>query len=139
MRISIPAVIIAFVATAAPAGRVLADQASSLPAASELVYETYCKKEEREKRQLFRAATAAQKVTLARTQLERWRDANQAAVTKDHLSTIEELLAMITVKLFDASDEGKSLIAKFEATARKAFSGRQMDEMAPDGPCIATK
>jgi len=139
MRISIPAVIIAFVATAAPAGRVPADQAGSLPAASELVYETYCKKEEREKRQLFRAATAAQKVTLTRTQLERWRDANQAAVTKDQSSTIEELLAMITVKLFDASDEGKSLIATFEATARKAFSGRQMDEMAPDGPCIAKK
>ena len=138
MRISIPAVIIAFVATA-PTGPVLVDQASSLPAASELVYETFCKKEEREKRLLFRAATAAQKVTLARTQLERWRDANQAAVTKDQLSTIEELLAMITVKLFDASDEGKSLIAKFEATARKAFSGRQMDEMAPDGPCIAKK
>ena len=139
MRISVPAVIIAFVATAAPAGRVPADQAGSLPAASELVYETYCKKEEREKRQLFRAATAAQKVTLARTQLERWRDANQAAVTKDQSSTIEELLAMITVKLFDASDEGKSLIAKFEATARTAFRGRQMDEMAPDGPCIAKK
>jgi len=31
------------------------------------------------------------------------------------------------------------LIATFEATARKAFSGRQMDEMAPDGPCIAKK
>jgi hypothetical protein len=139
MKISFTAMMIAFVATSASAGRMPVEQAGPPPGASELVYDTYCKKEEREKRQLFRAATPAQKVTLVTTQLERWRDANRATVTKDQLATIEELLGMITVKLFEASDEGKTLIAKFEATARKAFSGRQMDEMAPGGPCIAKK
>ena len=139
MRISIPAaVIIAFVATPAPAGRVLIDQAASPPAASELAYETWCRKEQPEKRQLFRAATAPQKVTLVTTQMERWRDANRSTITKEQATVLDELLKMVTEKMFEPSDAGKAMLEQFEATAR-AFRGRQLDEMAPDGPCIAKK
>jgi hypothetical protein len=138
MRISITAMVVVSLAMPASAGRLPGDQAGP-PSASDLVYETYCKKEEREKRQLFRAAAADQRVTLTRTQLERWRDANHPGLTKEQVTAIDELMAMTTVKLFDESPAGKAMMERFEATADNAFTGRQMNEMAPFGPCIAKK
>jgi hypothetical protein len=106
------------------------------PAATELEYETYCKKEEREKRRLFRAATPSQKSLLARTQIERWREANRARLSKEQVAALQELWTMATAEIFDGSQEGKSRLAAFEARADSVFSGTEMDQISPYGPCV---
>ena len=45
--------------------------APQAPAAAELEYDVYCKKEQSEKRKLFRAATADQKAVIAKWQADR--------------------------------------------------------------------
>jgi hypothetical protein len=109
------------------------------PAASELEYETYCKKEEKEKRRLFRAATPDQQSTLARTQIERWRDANRAQLSQEQVKVLQELWTMAVPAMFERTAEGKAKLADFEARADAAFSGAEMDAISPYGPCIATK
>jgi hypothetical protein len=109
------------------------------PTAAELEYETYCKKEEKEKRRLFRAATPDQQSTLARTQIERWRDANRAQLSQEQVKVLQELWTMAVPAMFERTAEGKAKLADFEARADAAFSGAEMDAISPYGPCIATK
>ena len=110
--------------------------AENTPTAADLVYDTFCKKDEKEKRRLFRAATRAQKSALARAQLERWRDANRARLSQEQLTVVQELWNMATPEMFEGTEDGKARLASFEARADAAFSGRQMDEISPYGPCI---
>jgi hypothetical protein len=107
------------------------------PPATELAYDTFCKKEEREKRRLFRSATAEQKAALARTQIERWREVNRARLSKDQLTVLQDLWTMATPELFAATEEGRAKLAAFEARADPAFAGRELDQLSPYGPCIA--
>jgi hypothetical protein len=124
---------------AAIGSQATSQSAQTAPAASELEYETYCKKEEREKRRLFRAATAEQKSMLARTQLERWRDANRDRLSTEQIGVLQELRALATPAMFEGTKEGKATLATFEARADAVFSGAEMDEISPYGPCIAKK
>jgi hypothetical protein len=110
---------------------------AAAPTTEELVYDTFCKKDEREKRRLFRAATPQQQSALARTQIERWRASNRAQQTPEQLAALQELWTLATPQLFERTPEGKARMASFEARASSAFPGRVLDQLSPYGPCIA--
>ena len=109
------------------------------PEPAELAYDTFCQKEEREKRRLFKAATPDQQSILTRTQIERWREANRARLTEEQLTVVQELWTMASAEMFARTKEGKDKIALFEARARSVFSGRERDEISPYGSCVAAK
>jgi hypothetical protein len=98
-----------------------------------------CKEEEKEKRRLFRAATPDQQSALARTQIERWCDANRTQLSQEQVKVLQELWTMAVPAMFERTAEGKAKLADFEARADAAFSGAEMDAISPYGPCIARR
>ena len=110
---------------------------STAPLPADLVYETFCKKEEPVRKKLFRAATREQKSVMTRAQIERWREANLSRISKAQLTALEELWTMASSAMFEPTDAGRQALEAFERRAGAAFSGRQMDELGPYGPCIA--
>ena len=103
-------------------------------------YETFCQQDEGEKKKVFRAAAPEIKAVLARTQIERWRDANRPRLTPDQLDVIRELLAVSTAETFALSRQDQRVrLSSVEARAGAAFSGRELDAMAPTGPCLPKK
>jgi hypothetical protein len=111
----------------------------SPPASAELEYEAFCKKDEKEKRRLFRAAPVDQKAVLARTQMERWLEANRSSLSNEQLAVLQELIPTVTADLFQSNSEAKAKMQSFEARASSVFKGIQLDEMGPSGPCLAKK
>jgi hypothetical protein len=116
--------------------------AAAAPAAAattteDLGYDAFCKKDEREKRRLFRAATPLQQSVLARTQIERWRETHRARQTPEQLAALDELWTLATPQLFERTPEGKARMATFEARASSVFTGTVLDQLSPYGPCIA--
>jgi hypothetical protein len=121
-------------------GTAFAQEAVPPPLApAELAYETFCKKEEPVRKKLFRAATKEQKSAMTRAQIERWREANRGRLTKEQLAALQELSDMATPAMFDATSEARRTMASFEARADSVFSGREMDELSPYGPCVSKK
>jgi hypothetical protein len=108
------------------------------PSAAELEYDTFCKKTQQEKRTLFRAATPAQKATIARNQMERFRDANRARLTKEQLALMDEWLVALTPSAFETK-EGQTKIEALSDRSETAFSNEDQDAMDRDGPCIPKK
>jgi hypothetical protein len=103
-------------------------------------YETYCQKDEAEKKQLFRSSTPENQSMLARTQIERWRDANEARLTAEQLAVIKELLAAATAETFALSrTDQRPRLWPVEARAGALFHGRELDAMGPTGPCLSKK
>ena len=110
---------------------------SPAPLPPELVYETFCQKEEPIRKKLFRSATAEQKSAMTRRQMERWREANQSRLSKTQLAALQELSTMATASMFEPTEAGREAMESFEQRAGAAFSGREMDELGPYGPCIS--
>jgi hypothetical protein len=110
--------------------------AAPAPSAAELEYETYCKKTQQEKRSLFRAATPAQKAAIARTQMERFRDANRTRLSKEQLTLLSEFLALITPSIFEGDKDGQAKLEALSDRLEKAFSNEDQDAMDRDGPCM---
>jgi hypothetical protein len=108
--------------------------ATALP--PELEYDAYCKKTSQEKRSLFRAATPAQKALIMRRQVERFREANRARLTKDQLALLSDLLARMTAASFDGSADARTKLAALSDRVEDAFSSADQDQMDRDGPCI---
>ena len=114
-----------------------AKPAPPAPAAAELEYDTFCKKTQQEKRTLFRAATPAQKAAIMRNQMQRFRDANRARLSKEQIALLDEVLAAMTPAAFEGNKEA---LAKLEALSDRipnTFSDEDEDAMDRDGPCIA--
>lgn len=110
---------------------------SPAPLPPDLVYETFCQKDEPVRKKLFRSATAEQKSVLTRRQIERWREANLSRLTKAQLTALQDLSQMATPAMFEPTDAGREAMESFEQRAGAAFSGREMDELGPYGPCIS--
>ena len=111
-------------------------QAAAPPPAA-ITYEAYCQQDEAEKRKVFRAAPPETKATLARTQIERWRDANRSTLTADQLDVIKELLSVTTTETFALGRaDQRARLSTVEARAGAAFKGRELDAMGPSGPCL---
>ena len=103
-------------------------------------YESYCRQDEAEKKKAFRAAPPEVQAMLARTQVERWRDANQASLTAEQLDVIKELLSVTTAETFALSRaDQRARLSAVEARAGAAFKGRELDAMGPTGPCLPKK
>jgi hypothetical protein len=118
---------------------VLAQQskpAAPAPSAAELDYDTFCKKTQQEKRALFRAATPAQKAVIARTQMERFRDANRARLNKEQLTLLAEFLALLTPTVFEDNKEAQAKLEALSDRVENAFSNEDQDAMDRDGPCF---
>ena len=114
-------------------------QAATPPPAA-ITYDTYCGQDEAEKRRVFRAASPDVKATLARTQIERWRDANLSALTAEQLDVIKELISLSTAETFASSRaDQRTKLSAVEARAGAAFRGRELDAMGPSGPCLPKK
>jgi len=110
------------------------------PTSAPMPYEVYCAKSLSEKNQIFKAASPEQKVSLWRTQVERWRDANNARLNADQRALIQELLAMLVPETFTPAGNTPEMEAKqrsFEARAKAAFSSEDRRALDDDGPCIA--
>ena len=128
--------IILIVACSSSGAAQQAKPAPPAPAAAELEYDTFCKKTQQEKRSLFRAAPPAQKAALARNQMERFRDANRARLTKEQLDLLAEALAALTPAAFEDNKEAQARMAALTERLEKAFSSADQDAMDRDGPCI---
>ena len=116
---------------------VVATFAGAVQTPPALQYDTFCQKDEAEKKTLFRAAPPEVKATLARTQIERWRDANRPRLTPDQLDVIKELLSVSTTETFALSrQDQRARLSAVEARAGAAFSGRELDAMGPTGACL---
>jgi hypothetical protein len=103
-------------------------------------YESYCQQDEADKKKAFRASPPEIQAMLARTQVERWRDANQATLTAEQLDVIKELLSVTTAETFALSRaEQRAKLSAVEARAGAAFKGRELDAMGPTGPCLPKK
>ena len=77
---------------------VMAQEQSAKP----IDYETYCKlPDSQSKRAAFGATTAENRGTLARTQLERWRDANQTRLDDKQKNLLADLIKSITSDSYD--------------------------------------
>ena len=118
----------------------LAQQARPTPPATalppELEYETFCKKTQQEKRSLFRAATPAQKAAIARRQMERFRDANRARLSKTQLDLLGEFLVAISPSLFEGDAKAQAQVEALSGRVENAFSDDDQDQMDRDGPCL---
>ena len=110
---------------------------SPAPLPAELVYETFCQKDESARKKLFRSATVEQKSVMTRRQIDRWREANLSRLSQTQLTALQELWTMATPAMLEPTEAGRQAMESFERLADAAFSGKEMDELGPYGPCIA--
>src|SRR6188768_1220230 len=79
-------------------------------------YDTYCKlPDTQEKRAAFRATPADNRANLVRTQLERWRDANQARLDDNQKAALAALIKSVTPDTYADSPEGEAARVKSRA------------------------
>jgi hypothetical protein len=121
------------------AGAVTASAQQPTPPAA-VPYDVYCAKSMAEKGQIFKAASPEQKVTLWRTQVERWRDANNARLNADQRGLLQEMLAILVPSTFTPAGHTPEMRAKqdsLDARIKAAFSSEDRNAFDEDGPCIA--
>ena len=112
-------------------------------AAKPMDYETYCKLPDAgAKKAAFMATTAESRGTLARTQMERWRDANQTRLDEKQKGVLEEVIQSITADSYANGPLGEAARIKTRAILERfepLFAQRDLMAMQPDAPCIAKK
>ena len=109
------------------------------PASAPMPYETYCAKSQSEKNQIFKASSPEQKVSLWRTQVERWRDANNARLSADQRTLVQDLLAILGPATFTPAGNTPEMKAKqqsVDARSKALFSSEDQRALDEDGPCI---
>jgi len=125
---------------AVSAGSVLTAQGQ---AAKPIDYETYCKLPDTEsKRAAFFATTAENRGTLVRTQIERWRDANQARLDDKQKASLAAVIKSITADTYVDGPEGEESRVKSRALmaeVERLFTRDDLMAMQPNAPCIAKK
>jgi hypothetical protein len=103
-------------------------------------YEAFCKLPDTQaKRSAFLATTPESRATLVRTQLERWRDANQARLRPEQVAFLAELIATITPDTYRDGPVGEEQRVKSRAVAEKArglFTDADIQAMQPYAACI---
>jgi len=106
-------------------------------------YETYCKLPDPEsKRAAFRTTTAESRGTLVRTQLERWRDANQTRLDDKQKASLAALINSITSDSYADGPQGEEARIKSRAIIadhERLFTKEDLMAMQPNAPCIAKK
>jgi hypothetical protein len=115
-------------------------QQTSAPPAP-MSYETYCQKDSREKREAFRTFTPEHRILIAKTQLERWREANRPRLKGDQLALIEEWITVALPAEFTRpkAPDAEAKLKALEPRLIAAFTEAELDAMDQHGPCIAKK
>ena len=106
-------------------------------------YDTFCKLPDQDrKRAAFRATTAEIRATLVRTQMERWRDANQARLNDKQKTSLAAVLKSITAETYADGPQGEEARIKSRALTtelEQLFTRDELNAMQPYAPCIARK
>ena len=118
----------------------LLSAAQQAPAAKPIPYETYCQMERTEKRSLFKSLPSEQRAQLARTHMERWRDANKPKLSEPQLALLKEMIAAISPAMFDGGTEAEQAKARelaeaLESRADAVFTNDQRRALRYDAPC----
>ena len=113
------------------------------PAAKPIDYDTYCKLADPEsKRAAFMATTAESRGTLVKTQIERWRDANQARLDDKQKASLEALINAITSDTYADGPQGEEARSKARAITaehQRLFTREDLMAMQPGAPCMPKK
>jgi hypothetical protein len=106
-------------------------------------YDTFCKlPDQQAKKMAFGATTAENRGTLARTHIERWRDANQARLDDKQKAVLAELLKSITADSYAAGPQGEEARVKSRAivtNVESLFTRDDIMAMQFTEPCIPKK
>lgn len=105
-------------------------------------YEDFCKRPADEKRQVFDAITAENRAVLARTQIERWRDANQKRLTPPQLASLKDMLELMTPDLYRPESRTEAMVKGMRDLEQKQialFTREDLLDMQLSGPCLARK
>ena len=108
--------------------------------AKPIAYETYCRMERTEKRALFKSLPSEERARLARTHMERWRDANKGTLSEPQLSLLKEMIAAIGPAMFNGGSEAEQakarvLVEELESRADVLLNGDQRRAIRYDAPC----
>ena len=107
---------------------------------SRIEYDVFCKLADVEsKRTAFVSATPDNQAELVRTQVQRWRDANQARLNATQLDFLKELIALLGPEAYSSprSDAVRNKQRDLSARQRTLFGHDDLQAMQPNGPCIA--
>lgn len=111
------------------------------PAAAPVPYDTFCAKTRMEKQDLFKTMTPEQKVVLWRTQIERFRDANDARLNDEQRAALKDFHEAIpdgvAPRPYPPATEAK--LKAIEGRLGAAFSREELRAIDNYGPCIAKK
>ena len=106
-------------------------------------YETFCKLPDAgAKKAAFGTTTAENRGTLARTHLERWRDANHARLDDKQKTTLAELIKSITSESYGNTPQSEEVRVKSRAIisdVARLFTREDMMAMQFTEPCIPKK
>ena len=112
-------------------------------AAKQIDYDTFCKLPDRQAKKIaFDATTAENRGTLARTQIERWRDANQTRLDDKQKAALAEFIKSITSDTYAAGSQAEEARVKSRAiitNVESLFAGEDMRAMQFIQPCIPKK
>ena len=103
-------------------------------------YDSFCKQDLPTKELVLAKMPAEHRVTLSRTHLERWLEANRALLTSQQVAAVQTRIEK--ANLMDRSViivEQDMARAKAFETPPVNFTRAQLDEMSLAGPCIAKK
>ena len=111
------------------------------PPAQPMAYETYCQMERAEKRAAFKAMPPEHRVQLARTNMERWREANKSTLSEAQLGLLKEMIAAITPSMFGGGTEADQRQARelgeaLEERADALFTNDVRRALRYDAPCV---
>jgi hypothetical protein len=116
-------------------------RAQQAPAAAPVPYDTFCSKTRMEKQELLKTMTAEQKTVLWQTQIERFRDANDARLNDDQRAVLKDFHAAIpegvSPRPYPPATEAK--LKAIEGRLAAAFSREELRAIDNYGPCIAKK
>ena len=103
-------------------------------------YDTFCKLPDvAAKRSAFVTAPPDTQAMLVRTPVERWRDANRPALTKDQAGFLDDLLKALTAETYGEgakSPETQARMRDLRQRQRALFTEAQVQAMEPNGPCL---
>jgi hypothetical protein len=120
----------------------LQTSAGQKPNPKMMSYESYCQMERAEKRKHFKGTTPEHRAQLARTHLERWREANRAQLNAQQLALLEDMIAAMVPATFDGGSpaertEAAKVVESLETRADALFSRDQVRALRYDAPCAA--
>jgi len=105
-------------------------------------YESLCKLDKSGPRRVaWMSATSTSKAETARTQVERWREANRSHLSAKQLAHVDEVLVTLTPTFYAEGKEGEVARQKAQQLSKvtaELFTVDQMRGMSVvDGTCIA--